>query len=64
MIKFSEMRSRDRQAFDGKTITFKVRRDGEMVDRYGTISRMKEQTFFVGAFCYHVNDVEDVREAN
>ena len=58
-MRMSELSSHERRQLSGKTVRFRVRRGGEMVDRYGTISRMKDKTFFVGASCYSVDEAED-----
>jgi hypothetical protein len=61
-MKLSEWSLADRLALDDKAITFEVFRNNEWTPRYGTVSRMKANTFFVGAYCYSVAEVRNVRE--
>ena len=59
---FSEWNWPDRLKLDGKTVTFEFLRDGDWSPRYGTVSRMKAHTFFVGSACYSVSAVRNVEE--
>lgn len=58
----SDWRPADRLRLNGKTVTFEVRRGGEWTPRYGTVSRMKASTFFVGSYCYSAAEVRNVEE--
>ena len=55
----SDLPASDRRELNGKTVRFRVRRGGELVDRYGTISRLRDKTFFLGAYCYSTAEAED-----